>query len=204
MEPCPACTTKQALTLEEKEAVEAEKKEKELQEQLEKEKQEKEKREKIKREALEAEKELQLERERVQQEKEKKKKRAKLEKERKKRAAEIRQRVVADIAREAEREKQWQAEHEADTKEQDLTNESPSQASDPQECSEDADDKIEDEDHTSAAAIEEQESETATTENTEQPGEEVESTADKIIEENDSSHDLPTAEVAENETETLF
>ncbi len=196
MEPCPTCATRIALTREEKEAIEAEKKEKELWKKI----QEKERREKIKQEALEAEKELQLERERIQKKKEKKKEWAKLEKERKKRAAEIRQRVVADIAREAEREKQWQAEHE-DVKEQELTNESPHQVPEPQECS---GDKIEDEDHT--AAIEEQESVVATVENTEQPGEEVESVAEKTtqLQENDSSHDLPITEVAENETETLF
>ena len=118
MEPCPACEEKGATTVEEIEEKEAIERERELREQRQREKIEQEKRERIKREALEAERQAQLEREELQREKERKKEKARLAKERKKRAAEAKQKIVADIAKELEREKQWQAEHDLEAEEE--------------------------------------------------------------------------------------
>lgn len=210
MEPCPICEKKQSLTIEEKEAIEAAKKEKALQKQLEKEKRDQEKRERIMKEALEAEREKELEEERIQKEKAKKKERAKLEKERKKRAAEIREKVVADIAKELEREKQWQVDHEVEAEleqeppqdstspppirevTQDSTNPSPTLEA-PQEHATAADfltlQECPDNDEDSAAL---EESESATIENTVECKPTLEQT------------EPITTELSENETETLF
>ncbi len=165
MEPCPICEEKKSLTLEEKKAIEASKKEKALQKQLEKEKREKEKREQIMREALEAEREKQLEKERIRKEKEKKKERARLEKERRKRATEIRQKVVAEIAKELEREKQWQAEHEVDdnhdSENLSVTVESPQVIQGGEECLQNDSDEVEDSpEETECAAVEDSPEET--------------------------------------------
>ena len=151
--------------LKRKKLLKHQKKEKALQKQLEKEKREKEKREQIMREALEAEREKQLEKERIRKEKEKKKERARLEKERRKRATEIRQKVVAEIAKELEREKQWQAEHEVDdnhdSENLSVTVESPQVIQGGEECLQNDSDEVEDSpEETECAAVEDSPEET--------------------------------------------